>query len=379
MTGCTNPATLNGSVVAQSATTALSTGTRSITAVYAGDGNFVTSTSNIVAQVVGLSRGTYVAVTPYRVFDSRPGDCVQCHGSFGPASHQNVQVTGTVNGGTVPPNAIAVVVNLTAVSGSKSTFQLTPTRIATPGATSNLNVPAGITQATLVTVQLSASGQVTVFNAAGTIDALMDVSGYFLPATGPSIGGPGGTAGTFHPLAPNRICDTRANEGTACDTSTSADNPLGPAASRLIRVVGNRPGQSTSVAHVPSNGTAAAVVLNLTGTQGTSSTNLTVYPTTSGSCGTPPHSSNLNIYAHTALPNRVIVPVDASGNICVFNALGSINLVIDVNGWFGTGGEATAGALLTQPRRSGSARTCAPARPKTSALVRPSRRTARSR
>ncbi len=347
VTGCTNPATLNGSGVASCATTGLSTGTRSITAVYAGDGNFTTSTSTIVTQVVGLSRGTYVAVTPYRVFDSRSSDCVQCHGSFGPASHQNVQVTGTINGGTVPSNAIAVVVNLTAVSGSQSTFlQLTPTGIGTPGATSNLNVPAGITQATLVTVQLSTDGQVTVFNAAGTIDALMDVSGYFLPATGPSIGGPGGTAGTFHPLAPNRICDTRANAGTACDTSTSADNPLGPAASRLIHVVGNRPGQSTSVAHVPSDGTAAAVVLNLTGTQGSSSTNLTVYPTTAGSCGTPPHSSSLNIYAHTALPNRVIVPVDASGNICVFNALGSINLVVDVNGWFGTGGEATAGALF---------------------------------
>jgi large repetitive protein len=347
VTGCTNPATLNGSGVASCATTGLSTGTRSITAVYAGDGNFTTSISSIVSQVVGLSRGTYVAVTPYRVFDSRSGDCVQCHGSFGPASHQNVQITGTINGGTVPSNAIAVVVNLTAVSGSQPTFlQLTPTGIGTPGATSNLNVPAGITQATLVTVQLSASGQVTVFNAAGTVDAVMDVSGYFLPATGPSIGGPGGTAGTFHPLAPNRICDTRANEGTACDASTSADNPLGPAASRIIHVVGNRPGQSTSVGHVPSDGTAAAVVLNLTGVQGTSSTNLTVYPTTAGSCGTPPHSSNLNIYAHTALPTRVIVPVDASGNICVFNALGSINLVIDVNGWFGTGGETTAGALF---------------------------------
>jgi Bacterial Ig-like domain (group 3) len=347
ITGCTNPATLDGSGVASCATAALSTGTRSITAVYAGDGNFTTSTSTTVTQTVGIARGTYVAVTPYRVFDSRSSDCVQCHGAFLPASHQNVQITGTIDGGTVPSNAIAVVVNLTAVSGSQATYlTLSPTGTGTLGATSNLNVLAGVTQANLVTVQLGTGGQVTVYNGAGTINAVMDVSGYFLPTTTPAIGGPGGTAGTFHPIAPIRICDTRANQGTACDTSTSVDTPLGSAASRLIHVVGNRPGQSTSIAHVPSDGTAAAVVLNLTGTQGTSSTNLTVYPATGSSCGAPPRTSTLNITANSALGNRVIVPVDASGNICVYNAQGSIDFVMDVNGWFGTGGETTAGALF---------------------------------
>ena len=347
VTGCTNPAALNGSGTATCATAALSTGTLNITAVYAGDSNFTTSTSNSVTQTVGLSRGTYVAVAPYRVFDSRSSDCIQCHGSFGPTSHQNVQITGTIDGGTVPSNAIAVVINLTAVSGTQATYlTLSPTGTGTLGATSSLNVPAAITRANLVTVQLSAGGQVTVYNSAGTIDAVMDVAGYFLPSTTPAVGGPGGTAGTFHPISPIRICDTRADKGTACDTSASVDNPLGAGQSRVIHVVGNRPDQSTSVAHVPSDGTAAAVVLNLTGTQGTSSTNVTVYPTTAGTCGAPPHSSTLNIYANTALGNRVIVPVDASGNICVYNAEGTIDLVMDVNGWFGTGGEATAGALF---------------------------------
>ena len=144
ITGCTNPATLDGSSVASCATAALSTGTRSITAVYAGDGNFTTSTSTTVTQTVGIARGTYVAVTPYRVFDSRSSDCVQCHGAFVPASHQNVQITGTIDGGTVPSNAIAVVVNLTAVSGSQATYlTLSPTGTGALGATSNLDVLAG--------------------------------------------------------------------------------------------------------------------------------------------------------------------------------------------------------------------------------------------
>ena len=150
------------------------------------------------------------------------------------------------------------------------------------------------------------------------------------------------------------------------------------AASRLIHVVGNRPGQSTSVAHVPSDGTASAVVLNLTGTQGTSSTNLTVYPASCSSCGAPPHTSTLNITANSALGNRVIVPVDASGNICVYNAQGSIDFVMDVNGWFGNGGEATAGALFypVAPVRICDTRT---ARRETSAPVGASPGTGRSR
>jgi len=51
-------ANLNGSAVATFTTGALATGTHSITAVYNGDGNFLTSTSNTVSQVVNKANTT---------------------------------------------------------------------------------------------------------------------------------------------------------------------------------------------------------------------------------------------------------------------------------------------------------------------------------
>ena len=64
----------------------------------------------------------------------------------------------------------------------------------------------------MVTVALGGSGgspgYVSIYNAAGTIDVVADVEGYYL--TGGS-----GSAGEFHALSPPvRVCDLRGNQGT---------------------------------------------------------------------------------------------------------------------------------------------------------------------
>jgi hypothetical protein len=59
-----------------------------------------------------------------------------------------------------------------------------------------------------------------------------------------------------------------------------------------------------------------------------------------------PKFSNLNPSAGIALPNRVISTLGPHQDVCVFNSVGSINFVIDVNGWFGNGHESAAGALF---------------------------------
>jgi hypothetical protein len=88
------------------------------------------------------------------------------------------------------------------------------------------------------------------------------------------------------------------------------------------------------------------VALNLTAVSGTQGTYLSVVPPSSGdacSSGTPAFS-NLNVNAQTNLPNRVIVPLGPDQDVCVYNSLGSINFILDVNGWFGNGSEASQGA-----------------------------------
>jgi hypothetical protein len=130
-------------------------------------------------------------------------------------------------------------------------------------------------------------------------------------------------------------------------------------------------------------GTAAAVVLNLTGVAGSATTYLSVFPTTtSGTCPyngrNPPPVSNLNIVAGAVQANRVMValgngPAGANSAICVYAAVGKINVLLDASGWFGMGsapigyqyqpiapsricdtrtpgGGCTAGALGTVPR-----------------------------
>jgi hypothetical protein len=89
-------------------------------------------------------------------------------------------------------------------------------------------------------------------------------------------------------------------------------------------------------------------VLNLTAVSGTASTFLSVVPPTAADlCPTSaPGFSNLNIPAHGVLPNRVIVPLGPDQDVCVYNSAGTVNFILDVNGWFGNGSESSAGALF---------------------------------
>ena len=289
------------------------------------------------SQVLGTPpASTYTPVTPCRAYDSRSGG-----GALGAGLHRDIPIGGQC---TVPSDATAAVINLTGIQGSQGTFlSLSPTGASGLGSTSNLNLGAGAIQANLVTVPLGTGGAVTVYNSAGSIDFALDVQGYFHSSTAPP---PASTPGTFHPIPPLRICDTRANQGTNCDTSTSTDQKLGPAQSVLVTVAGNRPGQASTVPHIPSDGTATSAVFNLTAVSGTAGTFLSAFPPTAGACGTPPTVSNVNVAPGNNLPNRVIVPIDSSGRVCIYNSQGFINFIVDVNGWFGSGGEPSLGALF---------------------------------
>jgi hypothetical protein len=194
----------------------------------------------------------------------------------------------------------------------------------------NLNPDA--VQSNLAIVQLTSGGAITLYNAVGSVDAIVDVQGYF---AAPGSGSP--PPGEFHSIAPVRICDTRANQRTQCAGATN--NPLPANTWRRIVLSG--------AGSIPATG-AAAAVFNLTATQGTLATYLAVAPpNASDQCPTGAQgSSTLNPKAGISLPNRVISSLGPASDVCIYNAVGSIEFVIDVGGWFGTGGEATAGSLF---------------------------------
>ena len=84
---------------------------------------------------------------------------------------------------------------------------------------------------------------------------------------------------------------------------------------------------------------AVAVVLNVTAVAGTASSLLSVYPT-----GTPPPgTSNLNFRAGTVTPNLVTVTLGTGGAVSIFNALGTVNVLADVEGYFAPPGSHDPG------------------------------------
>jgi hypothetical protein len=289
--------------------------------------------------------GAYTPLAPFRVCDTRASNTTACSGHpLTQGGTLGVQITGVdgPSGQSVPSSAQSVVLNVTAISDTAATaLTVYPTGYALPD-TSNLNVDADVNQANLVVVALGGGGRVSIYNSLGSLNIAVDVEGYFAAPAGSSD-----VPGLFHPIAPLRICDTRQGTGTAC-SGTHSDDLLGPGQWTRVVVSGCPTGDPTCSSSVPANSTAAAVALNLTAVSGTSPTYMAVEPAgAGGTCpsGTPAFS-NLNVNGGTNLPNRVIVPLGPQQDVCVYNSLGSIDFILDVNGWFGNGSESTQGAYF---------------------------------
>ncbi|MEU8522665.1 hypothetical protein [Streptomyces sp. NBC_01216] len=118
--------------------------------------------------------------------------------------------------------------------------------------------------------------------------------------------------GTFAPLTPTRIMDTRTGLGVP-------RGKLGAGGWTRVKVTGT--------AGVPAT-TVTAVVLNVTATNPTASSFVSVYPG-----GTPRTSaSNLNFAAGRTAANLVTVPV-VNGYVEFFNKNGAVDLLADVAGY----------------------------------------------
>jgi Carboxypeptidase regulatory-like domain len=276
----------------------------------------------------------YFPLDPFRILDTRAGTCVQCGGlALGPGVVRKLQLTGVtglkVGADPIPPDATAVVLNVTEVAGTaQSLLTVFPYGAPMPHV-SNLNFGPGTVIPNLVTATMGAGGAVNIYNALGTVNVVADVEGYFEPQA-PTI-----VTGEFQSIAPVRVCDTRSNPPSpGCKAGAVGATPL------VVDVTG------TGTDAIPLTG-AEAAVLNLTGVAGTKPTYLTVFPTTSsGTCAYdsthPPPSSTLNLTAGQVEANRVMVKLGpavtggADTSVCVYNAVGTINVVLDANGWFGS-------------------------------------------
>ena len=255
--------------------------------------------------------GAFAPLAPNRILDTRLS--AGAPGPVGARKSIDVQVAG--RGGVPSTGAAAAVLNVT-VTGPTAAGFLSAFPTATGNASvSSLNFTPNQTVANLVTVRLGAGGKVSLYNGSqGGVQVLADIAGYYLNGTAAQ-------PGTFTPVTPARLLDTRPG--------------------------GVAPGSRTTVttagrAQLPSSG-YDTVVLNLTAVEPQAPGYLTAY---AANLTRPPNASNLNFPARRTVPNMTTVPVDSAGQLLAYNgSAGHTDLLADVAGYYRSGSRTDRGAF----------------------------------
>lgn len=254
---------------------------------------------HVIADVVGwVDTGSggdgFTGITPARLLDTRQSTQGPI---FGPNETRHLTVTGVND---VPADATAVVLNVTQIDATTAGYMTVyPTGIERPN-TSNLNGAPGRTRPNLVVSKVGTGGQVDIYNYDGKANVAVDIVGYFSPR-----------GGRIYSISPNRIMDSRSGFG-------SEKTPFDAKTIRNLTVVGGS---------VPAN--ATAVILNVTGTQSTYGSFLTLFP----AGDKLPTTSNVNLELGDPAPNLVMMRIGTNGQISIYNDRGLAHVIVDVMGY----------------------------------------------
>lgn len=148
--------------------------------------------------------------------------------------------------------------------------------------------------------------------------------GAIVATTTPAAGAPTALApaaptsdvtGAYYKLTPTRVLDTRFGTGVA-------KAPLGAGRSLSLKV--------TDKSGIPTASAVSAVVLNLTVTNPTVGGYVVAYPHDRAR----PSASTINFPKGFTGANLVTVPIGASGTVDIFNALGTVDVIADVIGFY---------------------------------------------
>jgi hypothetical protein len=246
----------------------------------------------------------FIPVTPCRIADTRDPA-----GPFGGpiiagGATRSFTVPNSACG--IPASALAYSLNVAAVpAGPLGYLTVWPSGETQP-LVSTLNSLDGRTKSNAAVVPAGAGGAISVF-ASNPTHVVLDINGYFVPATDPN-----GLA--FFPVAPCRIADTR--------------NPAGPLGGPFL--TGGVP-RAFDILSAPCGipATARAYALNLAVVPHGALGYLTAWPTGHAQ----PLVASLNALTGTVTANAAIVPAGTGGSVDLF-ASNSTDLVIDIDGYF---------------------------------------------
>jgi hypothetical protein len=268
----------------------------------------------------GLVPGSYNAVSPARLLDTRVGlNAPQA--ALAPNAELSVPVLGQA--GIPESNVAAVVLTVTVASPSDTGDVTVWADGAAKPATSNVQFVAGAQSADLVLARVGDTGRISLSNnSPGTVQLIADVSGYY-------AGGAATAPGTTVATQPSRLVDTRSGLG-APNAAVAAGATL------TVTAAGH--------ADIPASG-AAAAVLTVSALSPAQAGTVTVWP----AGATRPDTVNLSIIAGRATSDLAVVPLGKRGAISIRNnTTGPLQLAIDVSGYV-VGGRTTVdgGALRT--------------------------------
>lgn len=208
--------------------------------------------------------------------------------------------------GGVPPNGVrAVVVNTTVTDVVRGIdLQVYPSGARPDRRTSNLNVEPGRAVANLVTVAVGANdGKIVLSVSRDSATVVLDVVGWYDDGSGAA--GDGYTA-----LTPDRRFDSRTT------------SPVRAGQDRVVQLGSGAPAGTS------------AVVLSVTALGATDNADVQVYPT-----GAKPQvrTSTLNLRRGDTVANLAVVPIDSQGRVSLSVSQGSVNVVLDLVGHYGSG------------------------------------------
>jgi len=247
-----------------------------------------------------LAPGGFVPMSPVRVFDTRDGTGGRRR-ALGPGERWDFTFGPELG---VPPNATAVAVNVTSVDATRGSFVTAWPAGEMRPFTANLNPVPGTAVPNLVVATLGVGGAVSLFNYDGDVHLVGDLVGFFSPTA----------TGGLVPLSPARVLDTRDGTGGVLG-ALGADQTID------LQVTGR--------GGVPDGSTAVA--LNITVTQPTEASYLTVWPAGEQR----PLAASLNMVPRQTVPNMVLARLGPDGRVSIFNYAGATHVVADVLGAFG--------------------------------------------
>jgi hypothetical protein len=169
---------------------------------------------------------SFVPVTPCRIVDTRAGAALGIRRTpLGANETLIFNIRGTNGQCTIPTEATGLAANVTVLDGTDNSFlQIWPADVAAPNASTNNWAAGQAPSPNKVDVKLSPLGQIKVRNDTGNVNVIIDVVGYYEPASsGTGAAGPAGPAGPAGATGPTGAQGPQGAQGIP-----GPAGPIGP-------------------------------------------------------------------------------------------------------------------------------------------------------